>query len=84
MLARQAVSLALLCHHAQLMYRYFVCLYVCTTCMPGNPQKSEEGIGSSGTEVIDCCEQLYECWELNLGPLEDQLKLLITDTATPF
>ena len=35
---------------------------------------------SSGTGVIDVCELLCGCWELNSGPPQEQLMLL---TAEP-
>jgi hypothetical protein len=37
-----------------------------------------EGIGSPGIGVIDSCELPCGCWELNLGPLEEQPVLLTT------
>ena len=39
-----------------------------------------EGIRSLGTGVSDSCELPCGCWELNLGPLKEQLVLL---TAEP-
>jgi hypothetical protein len=45
------------------------------------PQKSEVGIGSSGTGIIDGYELLCGCWELNLGPLEEQQMLLTAETS---
>jgi hypothetical protein len=38
--------------------------YVCLI-----PLRSEEGIGSPGTGVIDGCESPCGCWELSLEPL---------------
>lgn len=32
------------------------------------PQRPEEGIRFPGTEVRDCYESPYKCWELNVGP----------------
>ncbi|KAL6044728.1 hypothetical protein STEG23_000925, partial [Scotinomys teguina] len=31
------------------------------------------GVGSLGTGVTDSCEQPLGCWDLNLGPLEEQV-----------
>lgn len=36
------------------------------------PQRSEEGVEPSGTGVLGRCEPPYGCWELTLGPLEEQ------------
>ena len=44
-------------------------------------QSPEEGIGSPGAGVTDGCEPLCECWELNLGPLEQQLVFLATEQS---
>jgi hypothetical protein len=46
------------------------CLHVCLC----------KGVRSSGTGVTDRCELPCGCWELNLGPLEEQPVLL---TAEP-
>ena len=42
------------------------------------PQRSEKGVGSSGTGVTDGCEPPCKCWELNLGPLQEQQVFLTT------
>ena len=39
-----------------------------------------ESVGSPGTGVTDSCELPCGYWELNLGPLEEQLEFL---TAEP-
>ena len=39
-----------------------------------------KSVGYPETGVTDSCELSYGCWELNLGPLEEQLVLL---TAEP-
>nr|XP_042133715.1 A disintegrin and metalloproteinase with thrombospondin motifs 17-like [Peromyscus maniculatus bairdii] len=38
--------------------------------------RTEEGIGSPGTGVIDSCESPCGCWELDVDPLEEQPMLL--------
>lgn len=48
---------------------------ICIMCMP---------VGSLGTRVINSYELLYECWESNLDPLqEQQIKrwILITELS---
>lgn len=37
-----------------------------------------EGVRSLGTRVTASCELLCTCWELNLGPLEEQPVFLTT------
>jgi hypothetical protein len=38
-----------------------------------------EGARSCGIGATNCCEWPYGCWELNLGPLEEQPLLLISE-----
>jgi hypothetical protein len=40
-----------------------------------------EGARSPGTEVTDSCELPCGCWELNLGPLEEQPVLLTMEPS---
>jgi hypothetical protein len=47
-------------------------MYHMHACFQWRP---EEGIRSSD------CESHYGCWELNLGPLKEQLGFLITDLS---
>ena len=44
------------------------------------PSEASEGHQIPGTGVIDGCETPCGCWELNLGPLQEQPVLL---TAEP-
>jgi hypothetical protein len=36
------------------------------------PTEVREGVVSSGAGFLGSCELPYGCWELNLGPLEEQ------------
>jgi hypothetical protein len=38
-----------------------------------------EGVRCPGTNTTDDCELLCGCWELDLGPLQDQPELLTTE-----
>lgn len=49
------------------MYGYFDCMYVYITCVSVSSE-AKKNIGFPGTGVPDDCG----CWELNLGPLEEQ------------
>lgn len=40
------------------------------------PQRTEEVIGYLGTEVMNGREQPYRCWQLNLGPLKNNVSLM--------
>lgn len=42
-------------------------------------QRPEEDVGSSGSEAINVCRLPAECWELNLGPLEEKPVLITTE-----
>lgn len=44
--------------------------------------KLERALGAPGTGVIESCEQLCRYWELNLGPLQEQLVLLTTESSS--
>jgi hypothetical protein len=50
--------------------------HMCACC----PLKMKEGITYPGTRIADGCEMLCVSWELSLGPLEEQLVLLITES----
>lgn len=52
----------------------FACMYVNASYVH---LKSEEGIRSPKTGVMDGCELPCGFWELNPGPLQDQLVLLL-------
>lgn len=52
-------------------------------CESGGFGRSEEGVSPLGTVVMDGCEPLCECWELNLGPLQDQQLLLPHSAISP-
>lgn len=44
---------------------------------------SEEKVASLGTGVMGGCESPCGCWELNLGPLQDEQVLLTTQPPLP-
>lgn len=52
------------------------CIGMHTMCLLGALQ-GEVRVGSSGPGVTGDCEPLYECWELNQGPSQEQ-KVLLT------
>lgn len=60
----------------ELQKRYIFCGHVClcNTYTQG-PQGPEEGIGSPETRVMDGCEPHGWFWELNQGPLQEQVFL---------
>jgi hypothetical protein len=45
------------------------------------PRRPEEGIIPPGTGVTSSYELLCVCWELNLGPLEEQPILLAAEPS---
>lgn len=50
-------------------------LCLCIKCLPGAPA-GQKNVGSLATEVTQCCEPLYGCWELNVNPSKEELILL--------
>jgi hypothetical protein len=65
-----------------------MCMSVVPTCMQvhhicaWHPWRPED-IRSPGTGVTDGCELLCGCWELKLGPLEEQAVLLTGELSPP-
>lgn len=55
-----------------LFYVMSICVFPACMC---------KGIGSPGAGVTDGYELPCECWELDLGPLEDQLLLLTVELS---
>ena len=56
--------------HGPALKKYSIILWVCQggvllACM-------SESVGSSGTGITDSCELPCGCWELNLGPLQEE------------
>jgi len=47
-------------------------MYVCVLCMCLGPRETREGVGYNGTGLMNGSELPYGCWELNLGPLQEQ------------
>lgn len=60
-----------------LAYRYLCMAYI--PCAHLVPESLEEGIRSPGTGITDNCEQSRGCYELNLGPLQEQQAFLSTE-----
>jgi hypothetical protein len=63
---------------------YFISIDVPSTCTSvyyshAGTWEADKHMGSSGAGVNDGCEPPCGCWELNLGPLEDQSLLLTTE-----
>ena len=56
--------------------RLHVCLY--TVCVWGGPQRAPDPL-KLGFQMIQAA---MRCWELNLGPLEEQGELLIIELSS--
>lgn len=63
----------------------FICIFclhnVCLHMQAWCPQWQEEAAGALGIGVTDGCEPPHGCWELNLGPLEEQSVLSPAETS---
>lgn len=46
---------------------YVYVLYTCLVLL-----EARNGHGCPGARIINVCEMLYRCQEMNLGPLQDQ------------
>ena len=53
------------------------CMSVPHVCLVHTDNRRD--MGFLGTGLIDYCEPPCGCWELNTGPLEEQVVLLITE-----
>lgn len=53
----------------------FIYVSLCTTCIQC-PWRPEKDIIFPGTGVTDICEPPYGCWNLNLGPPQEQQEFL--------
>lgn len=60
---------------------FWLHLCLCTVCIPRCSQRPEQGIISSGTGVMDTCKPVCGFWGSNLGVLQKQSVLLITDLS---
>lgn len=47
------------------------CIFICALCVPG-PHGDQKMMLDPGTEITVICEPLCRCWELNLGPHQEQ------------
>ena len=60
----------------------FMCMNILShVCLCTALRRPEEGVRSSRAGVTDSCELPSGCWELNLGPLEDQPGFLTTEPS---
>lgn len=60
------------------VYGCFNCMYVCVPSVCAwFLWRPEEGIESPETRITDSWELPCRCWELNLGPLEEQQPVLL-------
>ena len=78
-------SLTITAHELSLfcLILYFIfCLHgcLCSTCVPGVHGGQKRDI-QPGTGVTDGCELPHKFWDLNPGPLEEQLVLLTTEPS---
>jgi hypothetical protein len=48
-------------------------MYVCVPQACLDPPRPEEGIGSPMPKATNSCELSFGCWELNMGPLKEQV-----------
>ena len=72
-------------HVLSYMYGCFVCMHVCAPYVCLLPEYTIEGIKSPRMRVTDSYELPCKCWQLNLGPLEEQPVLLTTEPSfSPF
>jgi hypothetical protein len=58
------------------MYECFTCIYVCASCGCGICRDQKKALNSIGPGVMDSSEPPRECWELNMGSLQEQQVLL--------
>lgn len=59
----------------------FACLFVCAPHVCLCPWQPEESMRSPGTGVTGGCEPSFGCFELNPGPLEEQVVLVTPEQS---
>lgn len=61
---------------------HFMCVNTWLVCMTAHPRELRRDYQiSPGTQVIDSCEVTCGFWELNPGPLQEQLMILTTESS---
>ena len=63
-----------------LVYECFANMYACVPRGVKYSQRPEQGVGSPGAGVTDCCELPCGRWESNPDPLKEQPTLLTTES----
>jgi hypothetical protein len=63
------------------VFEYFVYMYVYAPCACLVPERARRQHHISGTGATESCESLCRCWNVNLGPVEEQPVLLTTELA---
>jgi hypothetical protein len=64
------------------VYECFACMYVYTCVQVPTEVRRVRRFPWTGTELTGSCELPYGCWELNPGPLQEQV-LLTVEPASP-
>ena len=59
----------------------WLCLSVYISCIPGAYRNQKKVLDPSGTGITNSCELPWGCWELKLGPLEEQPVFLTTESS---
>ncbi|EDL00481.1 mCG113792, isoform CRA_a, partial [Mus musculus] len=57
------------------------CFKILSVCITRGSLETRRGLRVAGIAEIDGCELPCRCWELNLGPLEEQQVLLTTEPS---
>lgn len=65
------------------MYECFTCMYVCTPNAYMMPTKFRRGNLMPWNWSYRCSKPTCRCWELNPGPLDEQLVLLTSEPSAP-
>jgi hypothetical protein len=60
----------------------YVCMYVSTPLLSSDtPEEVQTHQKGASDHIADGCEPPCGCWNLNSGPLEEQLVLLTTESS---
>lgn len=62
------------------VYEYFVYMYVCSSCVSGACRSQKNVSDPLELELTDGYESLCGYWKLNIGSLQEQPVLLITES----
>ena len=70
-------------HRREFIWFFLIVIFICINVLPSDIWRPEKGARPQRTRVKDSCEPPRGCWELNSGPLQNQLSPLTKEASSP-